>query len=127
MTAKIRLGLIGCGPIVLKRNLADLARSDRGEVVAVCAATEPASGFSTRTCLPAASAARASGKWVASGVAIATASTAGSAIRSSADAVVRTQGWKPATARRRASSRSATTATWVRGLAVKLRTRLGPQ
>ena len=42
-------------------------------------ASDAVSGFSTRTCLPASRAARTRSKWVAAGVAIATAATAGSA------------------------------------------------
>ena len=41
-------------------------------------ATDGVSGFSTRTCLPASRAVRTRSKWVAAGVAMATAATAGS-------------------------------------------------
>ena len=50
------------------------ALARRGAISSTHSADEAASGFSTKTCLPASSAAAASGKWVETGVAIATAS-----------------------------------------------------
>ncbi len=90
-------------------------------------AADEVSGFSTRTCLPAASAALTSSKCVAAGVAIATAVTAGSSSTSSKLGVARTVVWSPSTARARATSRSQSHLSRIPAVATAVLTRLGPQ
>ncbi len=86
-----------------------------------------ASGFSTKTCLPAASACSASLRCVFTGVAIATASTFLSSKSVVWSVVTRTAGKRLWIASSRSGERSATATGSAPGASFKLRTRFGPQ
>src|ERR1051326_636288 len=86
-----------------------------------------ASGFSTKTCLPASSAALVIEKCVPAGVAMITAFTSGSRRTSSTDSTAFVFGKFASTKARRSGLPSATYLTVQLASAEKLRNRLGPQ
>src|SRR5439155_878508 len=95
--------------------------------IASASATFGASGFSTKTCLPAAKASSASVRCVPTGVAMHTASIARSAKSARWSVVVFSAGNRLRIASSRSGERSATATGSAPGASLRLRTRFGPQ